>query len=677
MSTAWIAYMLLAGTIVAVAVLAVDAACRLAGWPRRWAPFGGLLLTIALAIIAPESTQQTSASIPFELSSFAVTENADIAPDAPVQIASPFSDAVTTVISAAERLPQVVASLLPRRFESFYNGAWAAASTILFLLFLLVHVRFHRARRGWPVFNLHGTNVRLSQSAGPAVVGAFRPDIVIPRWLLQREREQQRLVLDHEREHVRMRDPLMLATAWTCALAMPWHPAVWWMLWRLRLAVELDCDARVLAHGTPRRSYGALLIELSQQSSGLPVGATALSDRTTHLERRLLAMNTHRPSFFRLRSTAFALLAIAMIVSACALKKPASNVDEPAVSPTPATVAAEPQMATMTPPPTTPPAVAPVAGTRTNPLIIVDGVIQIPDPVQVVTVPPQAVPPPPVANVVTYTRPLIIIDGVIQMQDDPTIGRTPVPPAPTSSPAPQGTFTRPLIIIDGVIQMQDDPTIGAPRTPPPPAAIPPNRDTVIRTPPLPVPPVRPRVDTVVREAPLALQQQLGRLMIAVDGVIVQDTSAALRNLTAGEIASVEVVSGPIAISQFGERARDGVLFIRTKAFASANALSPLGGRGGGGAGGRGAGTVAGLQIRGGAAPGSDVVVQIRNPLSVSNPPSLVIVDGVIQMGSSADDILKALDITKIESIEIVRGAAAVSLYGARAANGVINIKMKR
>jgi TonB-linked SusC/RagA family outer membrane protein len=97
------------------------------------------------------------------------------------------------------------------------------------------------------------------------------------------------------------------------------------------------------------------------------------------------------------------------------------------------------------------------------------------------------------------------------------------------------------------------------------------------------------------------------------------------------------------------------------------------------------GKVAGLQIRGGTLPGADVVIQIRNPLSITGfTQPMIIVDGIIQMQDdpslSARDIVgNPLDILpeNIESIEIVRGAAAAALYGQRAANGVINITTKR
>src|SRR6478672_13011011 len=134
-------------------------------------------------------------------------------------------------------------------------GAAAALATLIF-----VHLRLRRARRGWPSAVLHGRRVRVAPTEGPAVVGVVRPEIVVPRWLLARDAEEQRLVLAHEEEHVRARDHLLLGAACVAVALMPWHPAAWWALTRLRLAIELDCDARVLRHGVQARSYGEMLI---------------------------------------------------------------------------------------------------------------------------------------------------------------------------------------------------------------------------------------------------------------------------------------------------------------------------------------------------------------------------------------------------------------------------------
>ncbi len=73
-------------------------------------------------------------------------------------------------------------------------------------------------------------------------------------------------------------------------------------------------------------------------------------------------------------------------------------------------------------------------------------------------------------------------------------------------------------------------------------------------------------------------------------------------------------------------------------------------------------------------PGSDVDIILRGVTNVfdNNNSPLYIVDGVILAGTAGD--IDALDIA---NIEVVKGAAASSLYGSRAANGVINITTKR
>lgn len=76
-------------------------------------------------------------------------------------------------------------------------------------------------------------------------------------------------------------------------------------------------------------------------------------------------------------------------------------------------------------------------------------------------------------------------------------------------------------------------------------------------------------------------------------------------------------------------------------------------------------------------PGSGTNILLRSPTSInkSNSP-LVVVDGVIQstaFGAASAD-LEAID---IESVEIIKGAAAASLYGSRAQSGVIQIRTKR
>ena len=76
-------------------------------------------------------------------------------------------------------------------------------------------------------------------------------------------------------------------------------------------------------------------------------------------------------------------------------------------------------------------------------------------------------------------------------------------------------------------------------------------------------------------------------------------------------------------------------------------------------------------------PGSNPQIMLRGPTSINasgrTTGPLLIVDGTILRNQSLNEI-GGLD---IESVEVVKGAAGASLYGAQAANGVIVIKTKR
>ncbi|MBX3174608.1 MAG: SusC/RagA family TonB-linked outer membrane protein [Gemmatimonadaceae bacterium] len=89
------------------------------------------------------------------------------------------------------------------------------------------------------------------------------------------------------------------------------------------------------------------------------------------------------------------------------------------------------------------------------------------------------------------------------------------------------------------------------------------------------------------------------------------------------------------------------------------------------------GKVAGVQITSTTGrPGSDPAILLRAPLSINGSGRgqgpLVIVDGIIFNGGIND-----VNPQDIESIEVVKGAAAASLYGSRAGNGVIQITTKK
>lgn len=85
-------------------------------------------------------------------------------------------------------------------------------------------------------------------------------------------------------------------------------------------------------------------------------------------------------------------------------------------------------------------------------------------------------------------------------------------------------------------------------------------------------------------------------------------------------------------------------------------------------------TVAGVVVTDNGRPGSDASIQIRgrNSISASNAP-LIVLDGVIYTGGSLSDINPG----DIESIHILKDASSTAIYGALAANGVIEITTKK
>lgn len=317
MTAAWIAYALLVGAPLAGAALVAERALRHAGLPTRWAWAGALALLVALTALAPR--RGAAPPLPIREIGVAAAPAPAAAPAAPAAVARArraAREAAARVLAPVRGAVAAADRALPARLGRWLGAAWLAASALLLALLVAVQLRLHRARAAWPTAGLQGHRVRIAPDDGPAVVGLARPEIVVPRWLLRRAPDEQRIVLAHEAEHVRARDPLLLAAGCAGVALLPWHPVSWWMLARLRLAVELDCDRRVLRRGVAPRSYGVLLIDLAGRGSGLR-HAAALADRASHLERRLLAMTSPRSRFPLVRGLALAALSLGGVLVAC------------------------------------------------------------------------------------------------------------------------------------------------------------------------------------------------------------------------------------------------------------------------------------------------------------------------------------------------------------------------
>ncbi|MFL5619961.1 MAG: TonB family protein, partial [Gemmatimonadaceae bacterium] len=156
---------------------------------------------------------------------------------------------------------------------------------------------------------------------GPATIGLRRHEVLVPPSVLDLEEPLRRLVLRHEDEHRAARDPWLLLGARVAVALFPWNAALWLIARRLRFAIEIDCDARVLATGADPDRYGRLLLLFARHQHAMPLALT-LAARPSHLEWRIIAMRTRfaRPRPLQLAG-AGALLAIG-IVGACSAGAP-------------------------------------------------------------------------------------------------------------------------------------------------------------------------------------------------------------------------------------------------------------------------------------------------------------------------------------------------------------------
>ncbi|MDB4887703.1 MAG: TonB family protein [Gemmatimonadetes bacterium] len=215
-------------------------------------------------------------------------------------------------IAGVVRLPPIrVTQLMPAALEQSSRAwmpgvdrlllaAWLGLSLVMLLRLAIGLRRAHRLRRAAERRDLGGVALLVSDEAGPAVIGLVRPDILYPRALLELEPALRNVIVRHEDEHRRAGDAWL---AFGCSIAlvlMPWNAALWWMTRRARLALEIDCDARVLRAHANRTQYGKLLLLVAQADTSVRLVPALISSRS-HLERRIRAMLSTHPTHRRIR----------------------------------------------------------------------------------------------------------------------------------------------------------------------------------------------------------------------------------------------------------------------------------------------------------------------------------------------------------------------------------------
>lgn len=311
MIAVWMLYCLGIGLAFVVAGHALERGLHFAGRPTRWAwvvALVGSYVVPAAAWLRPETFSTFPAPIP-----------------SVVQL-SPTSSTSTTSTILDQPPPR---SFSLSDLDTPLRWGWGLASVVILVTVALAARRLVARRRRWRQATVDGRSVLVSHDVGPAVVGLWSPRVVMPQWALTLSEAERELMLAHEDQHVRAADPVLLAAGFIFVLLAPWNLALWWQWRRLRLAVEVDCDARVLADGGSAPAYGELLLHVGRRRTTQLVGAAAFGEPVSFLETRIRRMLATMPRWRWAGVATAVAVAVGALVGACETPRPVGPAREP------------------------------------------------------------------------------------------------------------------------------------------------------------------------------------------------------------------------------------------------------------------------------------------------------------------------------------------------------------
>ena len=305
----WMLYSIVVSLLMSLAAFALERSAKIRRRPARW--LWGTCMVASLAILFIPS--KVSVQIP-------ETTRADRATSSEM----PTPPQTTAIETSRFALPIIGTDQTPlsNGVSTLLDWTWGTASIALALVILGSGAHLSWRRRRWDCGHMAGTAVYISEDSGPAVVGFLRPHIVVPRWLTKSSSDEQELVIAHERSHLGAYDTQLLTIA-VCLLAcMPWNLVLWWQLRRLRLAIEIDCDARVLSLGYPVGRYSETLIAVGERQSASFAMTMAGYGSKSFLEQRIHNMLRKKTRHARVWALALACLGVGFAVCAAEVAPP-------------------------------------------------------------------------------------------------------------------------------------------------------------------------------------------------------------------------------------------------------------------------------------------------------------------------------------------------------------------
>lgn len=209
----------------------------------------------------------------------------------------------TADASAAPAPAQAVAAAPLLNMEQALLAVWLAGLAVSLVL-LIVGQRRALTRFGRITADARDPRIARASvgAAGPALVGVFRPRLVVPHDFEERfDAIEQAMILTHERTHLASGHAPLNALA-ALLKAFNWfNPLIHLAARYARVDQELACDASVVArYPSERRTYAHALLKTQLASAPLPFGCSWPAGSAGRLEERLLMLAQTTPGRFRL-----------------------------------------------------------------------------------------------------------------------------------------------------------------------------------------------------------------------------------------------------------------------------------------------------------------------------------------------------------------------------------------
>ena len=293
-------YVLTVSLLLVLAAWAFERAVRVFAFPTRWIWAGAMIGSFAytlIGILRPRAAALSSGGA------------------AATPLDALLSPVIGSITQFADPTPTGVG------LDTLLGAGWVVLTLAVVAVLVRAHLRLRSDRSTWTRRELDGREVMVSEDLGPGVVGLIRSAIVMPRWAFRMSPKKQELMLQHEAEHCSAGDTRVAGIALLLVTLLPWNLPLWWQVHRLRLAIEIDCDHRVLHRSADVKRYARLLVEIGARGTASRLSALAFARPMPSIERRILAMTDTRDPRY-LRTGGLTLLAALLVVASCEVEQP-------------------------------------------------------------------------------------------------------------------------------------------------------------------------------------------------------------------------------------------------------------------------------------------------------------------------------------------------------------------